>query len=187
MNKAIFLDRDGVITIPEFRDGRSYAVKTMVQFRIYSEVPLSLEMLKKAGYLLVIVSNQPDVGRGIISQEILNEMNSTLLTKLPIDLIKICPHVTSDECLCRKPKPGMLLEAAKALNISLSHSFMVGDRGSDIKAGKDAGCLTVFIDLGYTAEPKPNDQDYTCTSILQAAQWILRKERVNDERASLKH
>jgi D-glycero-D-manno-heptose 1,7-bisphosphate phosphatase len=171
--KAVFLDRDGVIVVPEFRDGRSFAPVRLQDYRFYPEASAALSRLKSAGYLLVVVTNQPEVGRGIIAEPVLAEMHRQLLASLPIDLVKVCRHTAEDRCSCRKPKPGMLLEAASEFGISLLESYMVGDRASDIEAGQAAGCRNVFIDLGYTREPKPDNASFTVSSIAQAADVIL--------------
>ncbi len=126
---AVFLDRDGVIVVPEFRDGRSYAPTTTEAFRLYDSAAHDLGRLKDAGYLLVVVTNQPDVGRGIIAPDTLEAMHRRLAAELPIDMIRTCIHDGKDGCACRKPKPGMLLAAAELLNIDFGASFMVGDRG----------------------------------------------------------
>jgi D-glycero-D-manno-heptose 1,7-bisphosphate phosphatase len=175
--KAVFLDRDGVIVVPEFRDGRSFAPVRLEDYRFYPEVPAALSRLKAAGYLLVVVTNQPEVGRGLIAEEVLAEMHCRLLASFPIDLIKVCRHAAAGLCNCRKPKPGMLLEAASEFGISLPDSYMVGDRASDVEAGRTAGCRTVFIDLGYTGEPKPDRPSFAVSSIDQAADVILAATR----------
>jgi D-glycero-D-manno-heptose 1,7-bisphosphate phosphatase len=171
--KAVFLDRDGVIVIPEFRDGRSFAPVRLLDYRFYPEVPVALARLKAAGYLLVVVTNQPEVGRGLIAEEVLAEMHRLLEASFPIDSIKVCRHTGEECCNCRKPKPGMLLEAAGELGISLLDSYMVGDRSTDVEAGRAAGCRTVFIDLGYTGEHKPDRASFIVSSIDQAADVIL--------------
>jgi D-glycero-D-manno-heptose 1,7-bisphosphate phosphatase len=171
--KAVFLDRDGVIVVPEFRDGRSFAPVGLRDYRFYPEAPVALSRLKAAGYLLVVVTNQPEVGRGLIAEEVLTEMHRRLQVSFPVDSIKVCRHTAADGCNCRKPKPGMLLEAASELGISLPDSYMIGDRGTDIEAGRAAGCRTVFVDLGYTSEPKPDSASFTVSSIDQATDVIL--------------
>jgi D-glycero-D-manno-heptose 1,7-bisphosphate phosphatase len=169
---AVFLDRDGVLVIPEFRGGRSYAPVTIATFRLYDSAARQLGRLKEAGYLLVVVTNQPDVGRGIIAPGVLDEMHDRLAAALPVDLITSCIHEAKDACACRKPKPGMLLAAAEQLNIDLSASIMVGDRASDIEAGCAAGCRTVFIDLGYD-EPRPAQCDFMVRSLGEAVDAVL--------------
>lgn len=172
---AVFLDRDGVIAIPEFRHGRSYAVTRVEDFRIYPDAKAALTRLKQAGYVLVVVTNQPDVGRGFIAASDLEAMHRTLEDALPIDRIEVCPHTADDGCDCRKPKPGMLFRAAEALGIALDQSVMVGDRLGDVEAGRAAGCRTVFVDLDYTSEPKPTNADCMVASIADAADCILKK------------
>jgi D-glycero-D-manno-heptose 1,7-bisphosphate phosphatase len=169
---AVFLDRDGVIVVPEFRDRRSFAPRRLADFRLYPEAAVSLRRLKRAGFLLAVVTNQPDVGNGLISRSEVDAMHAIMTRELPVDAIKACFHRQEDGCACRKPRPGMLIEAARELGIDLGRSFMVGDRHSDVEAGRAAGCATVLIDLGY-AEPAPSAPDYIVSSIAQAADVIL--------------
>ena len=169
---AVFLDRDGVIVVPEFRDQRSFAPRRLQDFRLYPEAAASLGRLKRAGFLLAVVTNQPDVGRGLIPRAEVEAMHEVITRELPVDAIKACYHGQADECSCRKPKPGMILAAAAELGIDLERSFMVGDRKSDVEAGRAAGCATVFIDLGY-AEPAPEAPDYVVRSISEAADIII--------------
>jgi D-glycero-D-manno-heptose 1,7-bisphosphate phosphatase len=171
--KAVFLDRDGVVVVPDFRDGRSYAPTTIEAFKVYPEARAGLEALRKAGYLLVVVTNQPDVGKGLISEATLTAMHERLAADLPVDRIEVCRHTREDACDCRKPKAGMLLRAAEDLGIDLDRSFMIGDRESDVLAGRAAGCRTVFIDLDYTSEPRPSQVDWSVRSISEAVQVIL--------------
>ena len=172
--RAVFLDRDGVIAVPELRDGRSFAARTLAEFRLYPEASPSLHKLKRAGFILAVVTNQPDVGHGVIQRCEVDKMHAIIARELPVDLIKVCFHRQSDGCRCRKPKPGMLIEAAEELGIDLAQSFMVGDRASDVEAGRAAGCATVFIDLGYDAEHKPKNADYVAASIVEATDIILK-------------
>jgi D-glycero-D-manno-heptose 1,7-bisphosphate phosphatase len=102
----------------------------------------------------VIVTNQPDVAKGLIAPETLSAMHARLALRLDPDAIEVCPHDQAAGCDCRKPKPGMLLRAAARLRIDLSRSFMIGDRMSDIEAGQTAGCRCIFVDRGYR-EGKP--------------------------------
>ena len=171
--RAVFLDRDGVLVVPHMRDGRSFAPRRFEDFRLYPEAKSALDRLKGAGYLLVVVTNQPDVGRGDISPATIERMHDRLCRELPVDHIEVCSHTQSDGCACRKPKPGMLLKAAGVYGIDLANSFMVGDRASDVTAGVAAGCTTVFIDLDYVSELKPLSCDYSVRSITEAADAIL--------------
>jgi len=172
LRPAVFLDRDGVIVIPEFRDRRSFAPRRLEDFKFYPEAAASLHRLKRAGFLLAVITNQPDVGNGLISRSEVDAMHETRARELPVDAVKACFHRQDEHCDCRKPKPGMILEAARELGIDLGKSFMVGDRGSDVEAGRAAGCSTVFIDLGY-AELAPDAPDYVVHSIREAADVII--------------
>jgi D-glycero-D-manno-heptose 1,7-bisphosphate phosphatase len=174
-HRAIFLDRDGILVVPQFRDGRSFAPRTMKEFEIYAEAPRCVTWLQKAGFKIVVVSNQPDVGAGLISRNTVDAMNTRLRNSMPLDAVKVCFHTKEQRCDCRKPLPGMLLEAAAEIDIDLSASVMVGDRASDIQAGAAAGCRTIFVDLHYMAEPRPSnpDPDKVVESLSEATNWIL--------------
>ena len=172
LRPAVFLDRDGVIVVPEFRDRRSFAPRRLEDFRLYPEAEASLRKLKQAGFLLAVVTNQPDVGNGLIPRSEIEAMHEIMTRELPLDSVKVCFHGQAENCDCRKPKPGMILEAARELGVNLKKSFMVGDRSSDIEAGRAAGCVTVFIDLGC-ALPPPDSPDYVAHSIGEAADLII--------------
>jgi D-glycero-D-manno-heptose 1,7-bisphosphate phosphatase len=172
LRPAVFLDRDGVIVVPEFRDRRSFAPRRLGDFRLYPEAAASLKKLKQAGFLLAVVTNQPDVGNGLVDRSEVDAMHEIITRELPVDTIKACFHRQVDGCNCRKPKPGMILEAASELGVDLTKSFMVGDRKSDVEAGRAAGCATIFIDLGY-ALPTPDSPDYVARSIADAADLII--------------
>jgi D-glycero-D-manno-heptose 1,7-bisphosphate phosphatase len=171
MRPAVFLDRDGVIVVPQFRDGRSFAPRRLKDFGLYPDAAASLQRLKQAGFLLVVVTNQSGVRNGLISRSEVDAMHETMARELPLDAIKACFHRQADDCECRKPKPGMILEAAVEFSINLERSFIVGDSTSDVEAGRAAGCATVFIDLGY-AEPAPT-ADYIVYSLAEAADLII--------------
>lgn len=171
-NRAVFLDRDGVVVIPEFRDGRSYAPRRLKDFVLYPDAAFELERLRRAGFVLVVVTNQPDVGNGLTERSVVESMHETLLSQLPVSAVKVCFHSQRDGCRCRKPEPGMLLEAADEFGIDLSQSFMVGDRASDVAAGHRVGCETVFIDLGYDEAP-PSAPFHRVLSLKEAVDRIL--------------
>jgi D-glycero-D-manno-heptose 1,7-bisphosphate phosphatase len=173
--RAVFLDRDGVVVIPQFREGRSFAPRRLEEFKIYPDANASIVRLKGAGFLVAIVTNQPDIGNGLIAASVIEAMHEILETNLAIDAIKTCPHRGSENCECRKPKPGMLLDLAREWDIDLTASYMVGDRSSDVEAGRAAGCRTVFVDLDY-AEPGPTNADLTARSIGEAVNAILQFE-----------
>ena len=174
MHQAVFLDRDGVLNRAIVREGKPYPPTKLAELEILSGVPEACAALREAGFLLIVVTNQPDVARGTQRRELVEAMNRALSSRLPLDDIRVCYHDDADCCLCRKPKPGLLLEAARDWHIDLSASFMVGDRWKDIEAGRNAGCKTVFIDRGY-AEGRPACSDHQAGSLTDAVDWILQR------------
>lgn len=172
--RAVFLDRDGVLTVPEFRDGRSFAPRRLEDFRLYEDAQASVEKLKAHGFAVIVVTNQPDVGKGLMTAGTLDAMHGRMQDILQLDAIEVCTHTNADNCGCRKPRPGMILSSAYRLDIDLPRSYLVGDRVSDIEAGRAGGCKTVFIDLAYTAEGKPANPDAEVKSLAQAVDWILK-------------
>jgi len=170
---AVFLDRDGILNNAVLRDGKPYPPKGLEEVRIMPGVYEGLAALKKDGYQLIVVTNQPDVARGRVTRESVEEINSHLMSKLPLDDIKVCYHDNADKCDCRKPKPGNILLAAKERGIDLRRSFLIGDRWSDVEAGRQAGCRTIFIDSGY-AEKMPEAPDFIAQDFTQAVEYILQ-------------
>jgi len=177
MNRAVFLDRDGVINQAILIDGKPTSPMTLKELIIRDDAFDALTRLKRAHYLLIVVTNQPDVARQKISKQLIEQFHTHLRSKLPIDQIFVCYHDDSDHCDCRKPKPGLLLQAVKPYHIDLSASFMIGDRWRDVQAGKKAGCQTIFLDRGY-AESKNHDipADFTTPSLSEAVNIILEHE-----------
>lgn len=172
MRRAVFLDRDGVINRAIVCGGKPYPPSTLEQLEILPGVSEALDRLHAANYLLIVVTNQPDVARGTAKMEDVEQMNSILASQLPIDEFLTCYHDSGDGCDCRKPLPGSLLKAAKEHHIDLSKSFMVGDRWRDIEAGQSAGCKTFFINYRYL-EQKPDAPDFIVSSLLEAEKIIL--------------
>ena len=172
--RAVFLDRDGVINRSEVRDGKAYAPRTLADFRLLPGVPAAVRALKQAGYLIIVATNQPDIGNGKVDPGVVDAMHTRLRRVLPIDAIAMCAHRQDENCPCRKPKAGMLTDTATHFRIDLAASFMVGDRWSDIVAGRTAGCYTVFVNRGYreTLTIKP---DAIVTSLPAAARLILAR------------
>ena len=150
--RVAFLDRDGVLTVPLEQDGKGYAPRTVAELKFYADAADSVLRLKSAGYAAVIVTNQPDVSSGLLTKASLNEIHAVVRSRLEVDSIRTCPHSTRDGCRCRKPLPGLLLTQDDLGPVDYSSSWMVGDRDSDIQAGTAAGCRTVFLDRGWTAE-----------------------------------
>ena len=171
VRRAVFLDRDGVINKSLTRGGRPYAPTTLADFEILPGVGEALLKLRRAGYLNIVVTNQPDIKTGKQSAEVLQLMHRRLVKELALDDIQVCPHTDEDECSCRKPHPGMLVGAAKRLQIDLGASWMIGDRWRDIAAGQAAGCRCCFVDHGYV-ERQP-EQPFNCVASLPEAVAVI--------------
>jgi D-glycero-D-manno-heptose 1,7-bisphosphate phosphatase len=174
MRRAVFLDRDGVINRAIVRDGKPYPPANLSEMEILPDVSDVLAALHDAGFMLIVVTNQPDVARGTTPITVVEEINNYLLGRLPIDEFRTCYHDNGDGCDCRKPQPGALLAAARQHGIDLKKSYMVGDRWRDIEAGQRANCKTIFIDYGYD-ERQPETLNYRVKSLKEASQLILGK------------
>jgi D-glycero-D-manno-heptose 1,7-bisphosphate phosphatase len=172
MRLAVFLDRDGVINRAEVREGKPYPPANRLALEVLPGVPQALKALHDADWMLIVVTNQPDVARGITTRDEVEAINNHLQHTLPLDEFRTCYHDSGDGCYCRKPLPGALLAAAREHDIDLGRSFMVGDRWRDVDAGQRAGCKTIFINYGY-AEKQPESCDYKVHSLQEAATIIL--------------
>jgi D-glycero-D-manno-heptose 1,7-bisphosphate phosphatase len=172
MRRAVFLDRDGVINRALVRQGKPYPPANLDSLEILPGVPAALQALHEAGWLLIVVTNQPDVARGTVQREDVQLMHDHLQKRLPIDQFRTCYHDSADNCYCRKPCPGALIDAAEEHGIDLARSYMVGDRWRDTEAGERAGCKTIFLDYGY-AEKQPEKFDHRVRSLTEAADIIL--------------
>ncbi len=176
---AVFLDRDGTLNVEVVRDGKPYPPDTLAGFRLHDGAAEACARLKAAGYVLVVATNQPDVGRGKQERAVVEAMHARLRELIPsLDLVQVCCHggaAHGQPCDCRKPAPGMLLDAAARLGLDLTRSWMVGDRWGDIDAGHAAGCRTIFLDRGYT-EALRTKPHFTARSLLDAAGMILAQD-----------
>jgi D-glycero-D-manno-heptose 1,7-bisphosphate phosphatase len=172
LKRAVFLDRDGVINRAIVRDGRPFSPVSLEEFEFLPDVVAAVGRLKSAGYHLVVVTNQPDVATGKQQQAVVIAMHERIRAELGIADIKVCYHVDADNCQCRKPRPGMLLEAATDWSLDLSQSFVIGDRWRDIAAGQAAGCKTILIDYEYD-EPLAEKPDAIVKSLAEASDLIL--------------
>jgi D-glycero-D-manno-heptose 1,7-bisphosphate phosphatase len=171
LKRAVFLDRDGVLNQTIFRDGKPRAPYTLEDFSLLEGVPEGIQILRDNQFDLIVVTNQPDVARGWVSREAVDAVNGRLRELINVDDIKICFHDTKENCPCRKPRPGMILEAAKERDIDLRNSFMIGDRHSDVEAGIAAGCRTILIGDGDHSSPV--NPEFQCFSLLEAAKKIV--------------
>ena len=171
---AVFLDRDGVLNRALVREGKPYPPHDPAEFELLPGVAETLATLRAAGLRLIVVTNQPDVARGTLSQEAAEAINARLQQCLPVHAVYACYHDNHHGCVCRKPKPGMLLQASTDWGLALERSYMVGDRWSDIAAGNAAGCRTVLIDYQYN-EPLTVEPDLRAPSLSEAGAWILNR------------
>lgn len=180
---AVFLDRDGVLI-----ENRSDYVRSWEHVEFLPGSAAATQQLSAAGYVIVVVTNQSVVGRGIISREEAGRINQQVLDEVAaqggkVDAAYMCPHHPDDGCACRKPAPGMLLQAAQELDLDLGQSFMVGDNISDIEAGRNAGVRTVLVRTGLGEEQARRVQEKFNTGLAivenlsAAARYILGKER----------
>jgi D-glycero-D-manno-heptose 1,7-bisphosphate phosphatase len=176
---AVFLDRDGVLNRPVIRNGLPFPPATLEEFELYPDVAEDCAQLKQAGFLLVVVTNQPDVGRGTQSRELVKAMHRKLRDAVPsLDAIEICYHAGAshgEPCDCRKPKPGMLFRATANHAIDLRRSFFIGDRWRDVDCAHAAGCRAVFIDHGYN-EPLRQKPAFSVTTFGEAVAVVLRNQ-----------
>jgi D-glycero-D-manno-heptose 1,7-bisphosphate phosphatase len=173
---AVFLDRDGVLNEAIVRNGKPYPPRDLSELVITHGASAALEELKRDGFLLIVVTNQPDIARGTASRAEVDQINAQLAAVLPLDAIEVCEHDDKEQCDCRKPKPGMILRAGERFAVDLANSFVVGDRWRDIEAGRRAGCRTILIGDGY-------GETFSCAptvklaSLPAAASWIVQQSR----------
>lgn len=181
--RAIFLDRDGVLNQTVLRTvkgkkgfGPPWSLDQLV---IAPDAPASLERLARAGYRLIVVTNQPDIARMDLDRGTLAEINAAMHRTLPMLYRRffVCMHDNADDCFCRKPKPGMLVSAAAQFGLDLAACYMVGDRAKDVEAGHNAGCRTVWIKAVGHDEPGPaRPAHFETQSLTQATDWILSRD-----------
>jgi len=171
---AVFLDRDGVLNEPVVRRGRPRPPETTAALRVLPGVREVCRELSGAGLALVCVTNQPDIARGTQDLATVTAMNEHLRALLGLDEVVVCPHDDDDGCVCRKPRPGMILDAARRLHLDVSHSITIGDRWRDIEAGRAAGTWTVLVDYSYT-ERRPDHPDLIVKGLEEAVPWIIDK------------
>lgn len=170
--RAVFLDRDGVLNELVERDGGRFSPRRFDQFKLFPWCVGALTDLSNSGLFLVVVTNQPDIARGLLELAELSAMHELLHASTPVNKIYTCPHETRDNCLCRKPQPGLLLNAAQEFHLDLSQSWIIGDRLSDLEAGRRAGTRLAHVATGQ--DPTPIDTDVlSFVDLRQAADHII--------------
>ncbi len=171
MKRAVFLDRDGVINKAIIKDGKPLSPNSLNELEILPGVRQSITKLKKLNFVCLVVTNQPNVSRKIVDKNNVIQINNFLKNEIAFDDIFVCYHDDKDNCDCRKPKPGLLLEAAKKWNVDFNKSFIIGDRWRDIEAGENLGCKTIFLDYKYN-ESKPKKPSFVSDTLLNAVHII---------------
>jgi D-glycero-D-manno-heptose 1,7-bisphosphate phosphatase len=173
LRSAVFLDRDGVLNQPLVRDGVSHPPAALADLVLAPGAEAACRALKRAGLLLIVVTNQPDLARGTTDREVVDAINDRLRRDLSLDDVFVCAHDDADGCACRKPRPGLLLHAADRWNVHLGGSVMVGDRWRDVEAGRRAGCATVLVRRDRDETPATG-ADQEVADLREAVPWILR-------------
>jgi D-sedoheptulose 7-phosphate isomerase len=173
MNRAVFLDRDGVINRVILKEGKPFSPRSLAEFVLCDDIGSFLAESRKAGFINIVITNQPDIARGIMDSKVLELMHDFLKRHLPIDHVLVCPHDDRDNCRCRKPKPGMLTDAAEKWDIDLGGSFVIGDQRKDIQAGRNAGCVTILLDCPYN---KNVECDHRAADLRSAYAIITRSK-----------
>jgi D-glycero-D-manno-heptose 1,7-bisphosphate phosphatase len=171
---AIFLDRDGVLNDPVWRDGAPASPRRATDFRIAAGAADAVRRLRAAGLPVFVVTNQPDLARGTLGAGEHARMLSMLRAAVPVDDVAVCPHDDADGCACRKPKPGMLEELAARHGVALARSVMVGDSKRDLEAGRHAGCRTILLRRDYN---RGLEADTVVETLGEAVDEILRNQR----------
>ena len=147
---AVFLDRDGVLNEVRMEGGTASTPRTVAELQILPTAKADLRRLREAGYVLLVVSNQPDVARGDLSLDAVEEINRALRTALLIDAVYVCPHDTRDGCACRKPKPGLIRAGAREWGVDLARSWLIGDRWVDLAAAEAAGIDGLLVERPWS-------------------------------------
>jgi D-glycero-D-manno-heptose 1,7-bisphosphate phosphatase len=179
MRAAVFLDRDGVLNHIVQREGRVESPRSLAEFRLVPDAVAAVARIRAAGLPVFVVTNQPDVARGLLPFDALQAMIEQLRTRVGVDDAAVCPHEDADDCACRKPRPGMLVELAQKWKVDLRRSFMVGDTWRDTTAGAAAGCRTVLLRTWYNEDASA---DTVVGDLSAAADWILEAHGTIDFR-----
>jgi len=180
--RAVFLDRDGVLNR---RPPLHQYVTSPGRLRLLPNVAVALSGLRAPGYALVVVTNQQGVARGVMTREDLDAVHAELRRRLrlrgaDVDATYACTHLADAGCACRKPRPGLLIQAARELRLSLADSVMIGDSPEDLEAGRAAGCRTViYISRG---DNRSTHADFTCRGLVQAARWLRDRHGMIQDR-----
>lgn len=171
MNVAVFLERDGILNRRRTEQGHQVSPRSLDEFRIRKETAPHIRALKEAGYLIIATTNQPGISRGYLSRRELDLMHTFLRRALPLDDILVCPHDEMDRCHCRKPKPGLIQEAAFKWRLELGLSFVISDKWQDAEAARLVGSTSLLIDSPWIGS---GHHDYVLPNLEAAVQKILQ-------------
>jgi len=175
-NKCVFLDRDGVINLPIVINKKPYSPRRIEEFIFTSEIKNLISKVVNHGYKVIVITNQPDIASGDLSESLLNYFHQRIIDEMLVDDIFVCKHLSSDNCNCRKPKPGLILEAALKHKINLKESFFIGDRWKDVDAANNVECHSIFIDYGYREKLKTVPKN--CVKNLNAAFEVILSKKI---------
>ena len=169
---AVFLDRDGVLNRVFVRAGVTHPPASVQKFELLPGAADAVRRLHAEGFSLVVVTNQPDVARGTQTRDGVEAIHRCLCAELPMLQVLACYHDAGDDCVCRKPKPGMILEAARRWQLDVPRSFLVGDRWSDVAAGQAAGCRTILVETPYSGRERCRPE-HRVRDLAEAVEWIV--------------
>jgi D-glycero-D-manno-heptose 1,7-bisphosphate phosphatase len=167
--RAVFLDRDGVLNEVVLRNGAPESPRTLEQLVLPHDIA-AVQRLKDAGLLLFLITNQPDIARGNVTEQFLGSILDRIRAHVPLDDVRFCPHDDADACECRKPKAGMILDLAREWHVDLQRSWVIGDMWRDVGAARAAGCRSILIRRDYNVDAEP---DVEVSSLSEAVETVL--------------
>lgn len=177
LTRAVFFDRDGVLNEAAVRGGTPRSPSSLADLRIVPGARSSVAAVRDAGYMTIIITNQPNIARGVQGRGVVDSLNTAVASAVGADVVYTCAHDDADNCACRKPRPGLILQAARDHHLDLKRSFFIGDRWKDVACGKSAGCTTIFLDRGYSETRSDPGADYSVRSLEDAVDCILESRR----------
>jgi D-glycero-D-manno-heptose 1,7-bisphosphate phosphatase len=165
--RAVFLDRDGVLNEVVMRNGAPESPRALEQLVFPRDIH-AVRRLKDAGLLLFLITNQPDIARGNVTEAYLDAVLERIRVHVPLDDVRFCPHDDADDCACRKPRPGMLLDLARSWHVDLSRSWVIGDMWRDVGAARAAGCRSILIRRDYNVDAEPDTEVDSLSAAVEA-------------------
>jgi len=174
-NKSLFLDRDGIINKSIILNRKPYSPRSLEEFEIFEGIDLLLNQISKLGFLLIVITNQPDLATNHITKSTLNKFHQLISDKINISKFYVCEHTSLDNCSCRKPRTGLIKNAVKDYNLDLSKSYFIGDRWKDIDAANSDGIYSIFVDYNYKEKLKTKPKKIVNSSVT-ACEFIITLE-----------